>query len=173
MRDILYQGKQRDNGEWVEGLYMLYLKDGYHDIYEHIIIPVPYGMQLGISYTEEAYIVDYAEVDPDTIGEYTGLYDSKGNKIYEGHILRYCDLTQYHCYEDSLEDPDAYDGEIYKPDYKYGAVFYDTEYLPGFDITNHDFDCNGLSELICSGDYHYEVIGNIHDYPNDIQGEKL
>ena len=34
---------------------------------------------------------------------------------------------------------------------------------PAFDLNRHDWEINGLSNLNESGQYYYEVIGNIHD----------
>lgn len=81
MREILFRGKRIDNGEWVEG-YLI------HD--EFCNTQIPYiGYLCGDS-------VDVAEVDPETVGQYTGLRDCtrtkeypNGKRIFEGDILQY------------------------------------------------------------------------------------
>ncbi len=78
----LYRGKRKDNGEWVEGD-LINLHDG-----RKFIINNKFGACIddkGNFINTEAPFV--CEVDPETVGEYTGLSDIKTKKIFEGDIV--------------------------------------------------------------------------------------
>ena len=66
MREIKFRGKRLDNGEWIEGD-LLRMNDHWFIFPD----PAPEG-------------IDKYEVDPATVGQYTGLKDEHGKEIYEG-----------------------------------------------------------------------------------------
>ena len=125
MREILFRGKREDNGEWVEG---------------HLLFDEE---------QDEAYIAEYfedrsayiREVIPETVGQYIGITDKNGTKIFEGDLMN---------------------GVCGKSFFEAAEVRWKSFFLEFFAGDNPLFEDNQEST--------YEVIGNIHDNPELLKG---
>lgn len=123
MREILFRGKDKITGEWV-------VSDG---IYQNINL-----MSKITTVQLDSGCYGWVSVDPETMGQFTGLYDKNGKRIFEGDIVKYGDNILPVVFEQR-------NGTAY-----FGLVYSNIETLP----FGHYQD---LLQI--------EVIGNIHDNP--------
>ena len=124
MREILFRGK-RENGEWIYGL--PYECDGTIDC-----IRVKESIENIIAY------ISY-KVIPETVGQYTGLTDKNGKKIFEGDIVRISER-----------------GKVVN-----GKIIFKNAYNGGWLVA----DKTEQSSCSLAMRNNVEVIGNIHDNP--------
>ena len=125
MREFLLRGKRTDNGEWIADS-ETYIRDGD-----------------GIWLSDEN--LNVVTVIPETVGQYTGLTDKNGVRIFEGDIVeRVSDVER--------------------------AVISWLKYSACFGLS-FDGWCCGFDNYDDNLPSNFEVIGNIHDKPELLEGD--
>lgn len=159
MREILFRGKRADNGEWVEG-YLVNARYYLDNSPITIMIPSfsPYSDTFEPTLYPNSEVGEWEEVVPKTVGQYTGLTDKNGKKIFEGDIVK----THY--------------ANAQKSDFIETVVFHNGKFC-GFYENN---GCkqwttlyDGVPHLAIDKSVYMdsvEVIGNIHDNPELLKG---
>lgn len=169
-REILFRGKQTDDGEWAYGYYFY---DNFQDkafiTFGNNCFKIGnYCMSLDRECPNKR-ILSAFEVIPKTVGQYTGLTDKNGKKIFEGDIVQYLTYDDFDCQsivKFGNYEQDGSDGE-------YNAID-----CIGFYVEVNNFTCPDWCEndpwrfkdyrkqknLLEVASY-CQVIGNIHDNP--------
>ena len=159
MREILFRGKRTDNGEWVYGwITTQYRKHSDGELLSRM--------------QSNTFGVGEHLVDTNTVGQYTGLTDKNGRKIFEGDIFCFDDEVWSSCYTSCGTEYDCYDVQ------NYGVIGFDCE-RACFDFVKYKFNENSVeSDLHENNDIAFcdficklEVIGNIHDNPELLKGD--
>ena len=138
MKNIDYRGKDKD-GNWIYGFYV-HFRDLMRNREAH---------QITTGYSDSmpesngiSFCGNFEDVDPKTLGRFTGVEDKNGNPIYEGDIVRY-----------------RWTDERFKknPKYTIAVVEWD-KWNAGWGL-KHCISVSFRKERL-------EVLGNIHDNPN-------
>lgn len=149
MREILFRGKRTDNSAWETG---------------SLVVIWP-GTSMETVFITDKSTGYQTKVDPSTVGQYTGLLDKNGKRIFEADIVRYT--------FDSPDDPAATANGL-KP--RIGRIFW-SEWRASFAVTAGQNGSDALNNDIAlyirgRSIYEYvqgantvEIIGNIHDNP--------
>lgn len=141
MCEILFRGEDVETGAWVKGFYVC-LNGNEHRIYS------------GYAETDCGdYYPDWFKVDPDTVGEFTGLYNAAGQMIFDGDIVKFNEKKYVVQREDET------------PGGSWSCTAYILQEVGvdgglSFEDTIDEY-CNE----IC-----VEIIGNIHDNPELLEG---
>ena len=144
MREYLFRGKRKDNGEWVDG----FLFHDYSTFLLRFLWKIQHMNKFGMP-------IGHYEVGPETVGQYTGLRDCKrteeypeGQRIFEGDIVHVLGNQQVEDWK--------------RVDYIGLIAFLDA----GFCVIDGTIDDHGFRRYgLCRLDFDLEVIGNIHDNP--------
>ena len=126
MREILFRGKSVNDGRWVFG-----------DLSN-------YGDYKTITTVKDFSIIDSCGIIPETVGQYTGLKDLHGTRIFEADIVKVYDV---YCNETVVGVVEFCDGS--------------------FRICDKDFTSYDRW-MYCK----VEVIGNVYDNQELLEGDK-
>lgn len=135
-RQILFRGKQKDDGKWLQGFYAI---QSNHACYQSELKYTSFILKDEFMDWGLGGLAEY-EVIPESVGQFTGLTDKNGNKIFEGDIVKVTTGIEGYksTYHSTIQEV-KYNAEMCGI-----AVF-----LP--------FDNSDMVEI--------EVIGNIYDNP--------
>lgn len=141
MREIKFRAKRLDNEQWLNGSLM----------------SDPYRGEAEISDHDDINLGRY-DVDPETVGQYTGLKDKNGVDVYEGDIVECVSWNEY--FSIARQPIEHFRRKMYV-DFRKGG-FKMVELMPE-PMEDNEWD------IIYNGDI--EVIGNIHDNPELLDNE--
>ncbi len=144
-----FRGKRLDNGQWYSGSY-LYL----HNAPQYKWNGDKTQTKEDVHYIIDDKDINYA-VDPETVGQYTGLKDKNGKLIYEGDIIK----EKWYSRDDEKYRECLYSVEYDKE--KMAYCFVEVE--------------NGFKNFFVDMEYiqdDYEIIGNVYENPELLEEQE-
>ena len=151
-REILFRGKRKDNGKWVEGFYSQFHnrpmtdEPNSHQIFELI----DEGVKLAGSCIGGYWHI----VEAETVGQYTGLTDKNGKRIFEG------DIVEGQCRS-------SWGGRLQRCVIAYGRDCFEARKYISYNGGERYY----TYKVLFSRDV--VVIGNIHDNPELLKGGEV
>ena len=136
MREILFRGKRTDNGKWEYG---------------SLLSPDEFNENPYIVYID--YLNEYGDIGeisapvlPETVGQYTGLTDKNGKRIFEGDICKFKRFNDVHI----------------------GKVVFNVttaSFIMWYQPIVGAYGEKATQKMLLSVCDNIEVVGNIHDNP--------
>ena len=177
MREILFRGKRKDNGKFVYGFLVMNkcsTRENGRLIYYTRPEIIPIGEIGEADYDGDGNYYEYVVI-PETVGQYTGLTDKNGKKIFEGDIVA-IDHTRRTTFWSEIP-------ETYRPRNSYSVhwdeekdeINYKRNYAVEWKkkdarwILRNGSDQHDLRDVFI----HFHngiIIGNIHDNPELLKG---
>lgn len=152
--EVLFRGKRIYDGKWVEGGILC------TENWASIFVCKDYQGSLN-----EAPYSDVEEIDviPETVGQFTGLLDKNGKKIFEGDILK-CHDNPKDLVKVVFGEFDVVDTDTECP--VDTVIGWHYEVIPTDELSTVEPFCLSMPLTKSYIEYcHMEVIGNIHDNP--------
>lgn len=132
MIKILFKGKRKDNGEWIEGFYVCLGND------------LHYILTGKLDLTKHCVMFEKHAVIPETVGQYTGLTDKNGKKIFEGDVVNFKTTAYF---------------------FKNCRINYESQFARFCAIDNKGY------EYPMDKTFNNEIIGNVFDNPELLRSD--
>ena len=150
-REILFRGKRLDNGEWVSSGNLITFNDEGEG--KQFFIP-QMNAKCTCTHDEQDNIISFDsgmfyKVDPETVGQFTGLTDKNGKRVFEHDVIK-------HDFGDEI-------GVIRYGEYRGGHVGFYVDWVRGTASELLRKDLAYWMKIV-------EILGNIHDHPELLGG---
>lgn len=147
-REILFRGKRIDNSKWINGYFVISDERYFIGVYPECITT--------LYFLDDYSFTSFIEVDQETVGQYTGIIDALGERIFEGDIIEY------------VKRGDESNNVVVDR----GLVVFSEG---KFYIKDSDWNKVEMEDLFCGsfeGWKNGEVVGNIYDNPELLDGKE-
>ena len=159
MRESLFRGKRLDNGEWVSSGNLITFNDEGEG--KQFFIP-QMNAKCTCTHDEQDNIISFDsgmfyKVDPDTVGQFTGLTDKNGKRVFEHDVIKHhfgdeIGVIRYGEYRNPFGD-DSHGGHV---------GFY-VDWVSGTEPGLLRKDLAYWMKIV-------DILGNIHDNPELLGG---